>query len=140
MRRDVRTGMFIGLALAAAGAVAMLATRDTWQALPGRAIPMVNYDNDDGRSRDNAEPAVFSAQQPVSGEQLSPQKVIDPQAAPVPIKTIRFHIVQQGETLSSIAKRYYGTTAAIGKILDANKQTLGNPDRIRPGTKITIPD
>jgi nucleoid-associated protein YgaU len=132
--------MFIGLALAAAGAIAMLAMKDTWQGLPDRAIPIVNYENDDGRSRDDTEPAVSFAQQPLSGEQVSPQPETERPAALVPIKTTRCHIVQQGETLSSIAKRYYGTTAAIGKILDANKQTISTPDRIRPGMKITIPD
>jgi len=57
-----------------------------------------------------------------------------------PIKTTRFHIVQSGETLSSIAKKYYGTTSAVDKLVEANRDTLSSPDRIRPGMKIVIPD
>jgi nucleoid-associated protein YgaU len=52
----------------------------------------------------------------------------------------RIHIVQKGDTLSAISKQYYGTTTKWQKILDANRDTLKNPDSLAPGMKLVIPD
>lgn len=121
--------MYIGSVLAIAGGVAMVATRDRQQSLLLPPVPIASSENEDGRLHDDMKPTVPFAQSPEADT-----------SALVPIKTTRFHIVQPGETLSSIAKRYYGTTTAVGKILEANRGVLDNPDRIRPGTKLIIPD
>jgi nucleoid-associated protein YgaU len=55
------------------------------------------------------------------------------------ITTTRFHIVQSGETLSGIAQQYYGSASQWRTILEANQETIKNPDRISPGTKLIIP-
>jgi len=52
----------------------------------------------------------------------------------------RIHIVQRGETLSSISKQYYGTTTKWQKILDANRSILKNPNSLTPGSKLLIPE
>jgi len=57
-------------------------------------------------------------------------------AAETPAK--RTHVVQKGETLSSIAAVAYGSANFYPYILRANP-TL-NPNRMRPGTTITLPD
>jgi len=74
----------------------------------------------------------------------------NPQSAGVPdltiyekaekIKTTRFHIVRKEETLSAIARQYYGTPNQWQKILNANKGVIKDPNRLRPGTKLIIPD
>ncbi|UJF24343.1 peptidoglycan-binding protein LysM [Suttonella sp. R2A3] len=51
----------------------------------------------------------------------------------------RFHDVQSGETLSAIAKNYYGSSNQYMKIFEANKPMLNSPDRIYPGQKLRIP-
>lgn len=56
------------------------------------------------------------------------------------ITTTRFHIVQKDETLSSISQQYYGTASRWQKILAANEQTIKDANRIRPGTKLIIPE
>jgi len=57
------------------------------------------------------------------------------------IKTQKFHTVRSGETLSDIAKKYYGTTTKWLKIYNANRQILkNNPNQIKPGMKLVIPD
>jgi nucleoid-associated protein YgaU len=56
------------------------------------------------------------------------------------IQTERFHIVRKGETLSKISLTYYGSAGKWQKIFEANKQTLKDPNRLAPGTKLTIPD
>ena len=47
------------------------------------------------------------------------------------------HIVQPGESLSNISKKYYGDIKQWKKILDANG--LGNADVIQPGQDLLIP-
>jgi len=56
-----------------------------------------------------------------------------------PIKTTRFHIVRQGETLSTIAQQYYGSQNGWRKILTANAKAVKDPNKIAPGTKLIIP-
>ncbi len=55
-------------------------------------------------------------------------------------KTERFHIVGKNETLSEIARRYYGSAGKWQKIYNANRSTIKNPNTLRPGTKLIIPD
>ena len=52
----------------------------------------------------------------------------------------RFHTVRQGETLSDISYRYYGSANKWQKILDANRQTIKDANRLKPGTKLIIPN
>ncbi len=56
------------------------------------------------------------------------------------ITTTRFHIVQKDETLSAISQQYYGTANQWRKILEANEQNIKDANRIRPGTKLIIPE
>jgi len=51
----------------------------------------------------------------------------------------RIHTVTSGETLSTIAKRYYGSASGWTEILEANKATLRDPTALRAGMKIKIP-
>ncbi len=57
-----------------------------------------------------------------------------------PIKTTRFHIVRRGESLSIIARQYYGSSNEWRKILAANQKTIKDANKIAPGTKLIIPD
>jgi nucleoid-associated protein YgaU len=52
----------------------------------------------------------------------------------------RTHEVASGDTLSAIAKRYYGNASQYMKIYNANRDQLSDPDKIRPGQKLKIPD
>jgi nucleoid-associated protein YgaU len=49
------------------------------------------------------------------------------------------HTVVAGDTLSAIAERYFGDARQTTKILDANRDLLVNPDKIRPGQVLRIP-
>lgn len=54
---------------------------------------------------------------------------------------VKKHVVQKGESLSLIAKQYYGDVKKWKKIYEANKQVVGaNPDLIKPGQELVIPD
>ena len=50
------------------------------------------------------------------------------------------HEVQSGESLSKIAKHYYGDPMKYPKIFDANRNILDNPDLIHPGQVLVIPN
>jgi phage tail protein X len=51
----------------------------------------------------------------------------------------RWHVVASGDTLSALAKRYYGRASLYMKIFEANKDQLSNPDLIKVGQKLRIP-
>ena len=70
----------------------------------------------------------------------SPQGQPVQAVTPPPATPTRTHVVLEGETLSDISDRYYGTPNRWDKIVRANQSTLKDPDRIYPGMKLVIPD
>ena len=50
------------------------------------------------------------------------------------------HTVKSGETLSKIAKQYYGDASKYQKIFAANTDILKNPDLIHPNQELIIPN
>ena len=50
-----------------------------------------------------------------------------------------FYTVQSGDSLSRIAKRYYGDAMKYPEIFEANKPMLSHPDKIYPGQVLRIP-
>lgn len=65
-----------------------------------------------------------------------------PAATPAgaPAAAAKVHVVEKGDTLSAIAKRYYGKAGLYTKIFDANRDVLDDPNKIKPGQKLRIPD
>src|SRR5262245_55957691 len=49
------------------------------------------------------------------------------------------YTVVAGDTLSKIAKKFYGNANSWNKIFQANKDQIRNPDLIRPGQVLRIP-
>lgn len=58
-------------------------------------------------------------------------------AAPEP--EAQYHDVVRGDTLSAIAKKFYGDANKYPKIFEANQPMLSHPDKIYPGQKLRIP-
>ena len=56
-----------------------------------------------------------------------------------PADSSRTHTVQAGDTLSAIAKKYYGNANDYMEIYNANRDQLSDPDKIRPGQVLKIP-
>ena len=50
------------------------------------------------------------------------------------------YTVEGGDSLSKIAKKFYGNANAWKKIYEANKDKIKNPDLIQPGWVLTIPE
>ena len=51
----------------------------------------------------------------------------------------QYHTVVSGDTLSKIAKEYYGDAMQYPAIFEANKPMLSHPDKIYPGQLLRIP-
>jgi nucleoid-associated protein YgaU len=52
---------------------------------------------------------------------------------------VKTYTVQAGDTLSKIAKEMLGNANAYMKIFEANKDQLSDPDKIKPGQVLKIP-
>lgn len=50
-----------------------------------------------------------------------------------------FYTVKSGDTLSKIAKEFYGDAMKYPVIFEANKPMLSDPDKIYPGQTLRIP-
>jgi len=54
--------------------------------------------------------------------------------------TERYHMVAAGDTLGHIAQKYYGKASEYMKIFEANRDILDDPNLIKVGQKLKIPE
>jgi nucleoid-associated protein YgaU len=69
---------------------------------------------------------------------VSEVKIDKLQAPPVQAK-VEYYIIKKGDTLSAIAKQFYGKPNDYPKIFEANREVIKDPNLIFPGQKIRIP-
>ena len=75
---------------------------------------------------------------PMAGE---PQKTREMEIIPDDDQaTERLYEVVAGDTLGALAKRFYGNAGKYMKIFEANRDILDNPDLIKVGQKLRIPE
>jgi LysM repeat protein len=53
---------------------------------------------------------------------------------------VKTYVVQRGDLLSTISKKFYGTTGKWRQIYEANREVISDPDVLKVGTEIVIPD
>jgi nucleoid-associated protein YgaU len=74
---------------------------------------------------------------------LTPKKEEPPKEEPKPTRPRArspiVHVVEKGETLSSISKKHYDTVAKWRIIYEANKSVIPDPNVVPVGTKLRIP-
>lgn len=87
-----------------------------------------------GRTVSTPVPATVVAQEKPKTE-AQPATQAEPQRPPVPAT----HTVVAGDTLSSISKKYYGTTARWRDIYNANRVSMSSPSSLRPGMVLKLP-
>jgi tetratricopeptide (TPR) repeat protein len=51
----------------------------------------------------------------------------------------RTYVVREGDTLASISRKFYKSSARWKKIRDANRSVLDDPAKLKPGVTLTIP-
>lgn len=56
-----------------------------------------------------------------------------------PKDTVRTYTVVSGDSLSKIAKRFYGNANHWRVIFEANRDQISNPDLIHPGQVLKVP-
>jgi nucleoid-associated protein YgaU len=64
---------------------------------------------------------------------------VDPALAPPPPQQ-KTYTVAAGDSLSKIAKQFYGNANDYMKIFDANKDKLSDPNSIKVGQQLVIPN
>ena len=67
------------------------------------------------------------------------EKVNDMMTVQTPAPEAQYHTVVRGDTLSAIAKKFYGNANKYPVIFEANKPMLQDPDKIYPGQVLRIP-
>lgn len=60
-------------------------------------------------------------------------------SAPPATEKVEYYEIVSGDTLSAIAKRYYGKASEYPRIFEANREIIKDPDLIFVGQKIRIP-
>ena len=63
----------------------------------------------------------------------------DAVTAPAAIEKIEYYEIVSGDTLSAVAKKYYGKSSAYMRIFEANREVIKDPDKIYIGQKLRIP-
>ncbi len=164
--KDFKIGLISGLVLAVL-ALIWVATRpslSTHARMTGPSAPSSREDSSGGVTtpapadgnvssptapvtrREETLPPGLIAAEPQPSERPAPPPTRIEELAPAryeqeeKITTTRFHIVRQGENLSTISRQHYDSPNQWQKILEANKETLKDPNKIAPGMKLIIPD
>ena len=129
MQTDLKIGMVLGLVLTIV-AMLWLSTRPS---MSTKARMLNSY---------NAGSRQESIEQPV----LPLIAKVETEQSNVPDFTARkqverkFHTNREGETLSGISREYYGSENKWQKILNANRNVIRDANKLRPGTKLIIPE
>lgn len=67
------------------------------------------------------------------------EKVVDNLEVENPAEESKFYTVKPGDSLSKIAKSFYGNAMKYTEIFEANKPMLTDPNKIYPGQVLRIP-
>ncbi len=142
MHKDFKIGLVLGLALVAAVAL-WLSTRPSLSTKAGmlhsRSVTSAEETFEE-QPRFVTDLPKAPPRQAVAETGANSVPEVAPYEQPGEVKTQRFHIVRRGETLSDIAYKYYGSAAQWRKILNANNLELTDTTKLRPGTKLIIPE
>jgi nucleoid-associated protein YgaU len=75
----------------------------------------------------------------LAGNVKGVESVNDALEAPDPVEPTEFYTIKKGDTLSRIAKNYYGSGSKYPVIFEANREVIKDPDLIYPGQVVRIP-
>ncbi len=120
IRRDGRT-MVTSTGASTPLKTTVLSPIDTGQPPPHLARAFPRHDNSD----DSRWGAAIGHLLPGSDKQLTPHP--------------RTHKIVDGDTLDSLAKRYFGDPARAGEIFATNRHLLSDPNALPIGVELTIP-
>ena len=154
MQKDVKIGLIVGVIILALVVI-------VWAKYSGESKPVVTqaeskqnfndfmaqWETAGGAKGKPAEattpgatasaPAAAPAPTPASGASAAPAAT---ETAPAASEPQRIHVVEKGDSLWSIAKKYYNDSSKMKLILDANHATVPNEKAtLKIGQKLVIP-
>ena len=140
MPNDAKFGLLVGVGLTITVAVVFFSKPPASSRLPQRVPPLATASTPTMA----VEPAGAAAR-----ESSAVDPVTSPPPPPAALRPIastpewrpmpRQHLVTSGETLFTIAQRYYGDGARAGELYKVNRAVIANPDRLEVGTTLVIP-
>jgi nucleoid-associated protein YgaU len=130
MPKDFKIGMFVGLVVVI-GATLWLSVRPS---LSTRASVLGPENTEAGQEIMEKTGLELNRLDSSSAETEIERKEAKDVEAP------RYHIVQNGDTLSGISYQYYGSENKWQKILDANRNVIQDVRNLKPGSKLIIPE
>ena len=144
MQKDLKIGMLVGLVLVMAVMLWLsispgLSPKAGIQHLRNAAAVQENSGSPNNRPT-NSSAAIQPDSTIYSGVRRTPFGGHPTVKQTEKIKTQRFHIVREGETLSEISRKYYDSANKWQKILEANRDEIEDVSKLKPGTKIIIPE
>jgi tetratricopeptide (TPR) repeat protein len=86
-----------------------------------------------------AQAAAASAASPSPAPGVEAGKAAEREARRKPAPGTRTYTVQPGDTFSSIARKFYKNRARARDIEDANRNSVPNPKKLKPGQVLIIP-
>ena len=102
------------------------------------------FDKLGGKKEEKPRPDFSDVQ---SGNSSTAREPMTPSPTPIPdTKPMgtagqgQTYTVVAGDSLSKIAKRYYGDASKWPRIHEANRDQITNPDLIHPGQQLKIPE
>ena len=145
MQRDLKIGLVLGLVLTALAAV-WLSTRPSLsikarmpRSRKAGSPEEITIDEQPRFITDLPNTASTETNAVVKSEQSNVSDFAVHEQ-PEEVKTQKFHIVRKGETLSNISHKYYGSANKWQKIYNANRKAIKDPRKLRPGTRLIIPE
>jgi nucleoid-associated protein YgaU len=129
MPNDAKLGLIVGVGVVIA--VAVVFFRKDQESLPvpsGEATPASV--NRPGPSPLGPSRGLYRPVKARTAAQTEDSQVVD---------AARRHTVQEGETLFSVAQKYFGDKEKFLDIYRANRDVLQSPDPLTPGTELVIP-
>lgn len=69
----------------------------------------------------------------------SAPKALSPAEETATAPEVDYYTIVPGDTLSALAKRFYGDASQYSRLFEANREVIKDPDKIFVGQKIRIP-
>ncbi len=108
----------------------------------GLEVTDLSVEVDDDKAKVGGEAATQTDKEKtvlVVGNTKGIAQVDDQMSVKVPEPQAQFYTVVSGDTLSKIAKEFYGNAGKYPVIFEANRPMLSDPDKIYPGQQLRIP-
>jgi nucleoid-associated protein YgaU len=138
MQKDLKMGMLLGLVLVMAAMLWLSISPGLSPKAGIQHLRNVSTVQENSGSPNNHPTNSSAAQSAEDNQSQPPDSTIYEQTKK--IKTQKFHIVREGETLSEISHKYYDSANTWQMILDANRDKIEDVSKLKPGTKLIIPE